>query len=136
MSPRPEFLDTNVLVYAFTTDPKAHRAEALLASGCVTGVQGLNEFANVARRKLGMDWNEVGAALASIRSLCDAIVPMDMAIHENGLRIADHYGVALFDALMIAAALRSGCRTFWSEDMHHGLTVDGHLRVANPFATA
>ena len=58
-----EFLDANVLVYAFTTDPRAAAAQALLGRGCVTGVQALNEFTNVARRKLGMTWAEVGEAL-------------------------------------------------------------------------
>jgi predicted nucleic acid-binding protein len=47
-----EFLDSNVLVYAFTTDPRAARAQGLLARGCTISVQGLNEFTNVARRKL------------------------------------------------------------------------------------
>ena len=44
------FIDTNVLVYAFATDPRSGPAEALLAQGCTTSVQALNEFANVARR--------------------------------------------------------------------------------------
>jgi predicted nucleic acid-binding protein len=40
----------------------------LLARGCAGGVQGLNEFVNVARRKLGMTWVEVRDALAAIRT--------------------------------------------------------------------
>lgn len=48
-----EFLDSNVLVYAFTDDPRAAAAQALLARRCAISVQGLNELANVARRKLG-----------------------------------------------------------------------------------
>lgn len=128
------FLDTNVLVYAFTDDPRTDRAEVLLASGCTTGVQALNEFANVARRKLGFSWDEVEDALRSIRILCRAIVPLDIGIHEDGLRIARQHRLAVFDALLVAAALRSGCDTLWSEDMHHGLVVDGRLRVLNPFA--
>ena len=127
------FLDTNVLVYAFASDPRAFRAEALLESGCVSGVQALDEFANVARRKLGFDWEEVSEALRLIRALCVAVVPLDVDIHEDGLRLARRYGLAVFDALMTAAALRSGCDTLWSEDMHDGLVVDGKLRIANPF---
>lgn len=128
------FLDTNVLVYAFSEDPRSFRAEALLASGCITGVQALNEFANVARRKLGFGWDEVDAALQSIRTLCRTIVSLDVGVHEEGLRVAREHRLALFDALLVAAALRSGCDTLWSEGMHHGLVVDGRLRVLNPFA--
>ena len=57
-------------------------------------------------------------------------------VHEDGLRIARRHRLGVFDALLVAAALRSGCDTLWSEDMHHGLVVDGRLRVANPFAVA
>ena len=64
-----EFLDTNILVYAFTSDPRAQKAQELLARGCNAGVQGLNEFANVARRKLGMSCVELRDALAAIRTL-------------------------------------------------------------------
>lgn len=128
-----EFVDTNVLVYAFVSDPRTPRAESLLASGCVTGVQALNEFANVARRKLGFDWDEVGDALRSIRALCSVIVPLDMDVHEGGLRLAQRYQFTIFDSLMAAAALRSGCETLWTEDMHDGLMVDEMLRIANPF---
>ena len=34
---------------------------------------------------------------------------------------------------MVAAALRAGCDTLWSEDMQHSMIVDGKLRIANPF---
>jgi predicted nucleic acid-binding protein len=63
------FLDSNVLLYAFTADARAAVAQALLERGSVTSVQGLNEFTNVTRRKLGMSWEEVRAALADIRTL-------------------------------------------------------------------
>ena len=129
-----EFLDTNVLVYAFTEDRRTPRAEALLGSGCSTSVQALIEFANVARRKLGFGWVEIGDALRSIRVLCKAIVPLDLTVHEDGLRLAQRYRLSVFDGLMTAAALRCGCDTLWSEDMHHGLVVDGKLRIENPFA--
>jgi predicted nucleic acid-binding protein len=62
------FFDTNILVYAFAqNDPRADSAEALLAAGGVVNVQVLNEFANVAVRKLGMSWDEVAEALAAVR---------------------------------------------------------------------
>ena len=79
MSARPrEFLDTNILVYAFSVDPKSTIAEAVLARGCAVGLQGLNEFANVARRKLKMTWLETRQALMAIRALCPTVAPLDM----------------------------------------------------------
>lgn len=129
------FLDSNVLVYAFTADPRAAAAQDLLARRCVTSIQGLNEFANVARRKLGMSWSETRDALAAIRTLCPAILPMDLAMHEDALRIAERYGYSMFDALIVAAALHAGADTLWSEDMQDGAVIDGRLRIANPFYT-
>jgi predicted nucleic acid-binding protein len=128
-----EFLDSNVLLYAFTTDRRAERAQELLARGCIISVQGLNEFTSVARRNLGMTWAEVGEALTAIRTLCRAIPPIDIDTHTEALRVAERYGCAIFDALVVAAALRADCRILWSEDMHDGLVVDGRLRIANPF---
>lgn len=127
------FVDSNVLVYAVTTDPRAAAAQALLERGCATSVQGLNEFANVARRKLGMSWDEVRQALADIRILCRTILALDIATHEDALRIAERYGYAIFDALIVASALQAGSDVLWSEDMQDGIVIDGRLRIANPF---
>jgi predicted nucleic acid-binding protein len=128
-----EFLDSNILVYAFTADPRAAAAQALLESGCTISVQGLNEFANVARRKLGKPWEEIRDALAAIRALCPTILPIDLDTHDAALRLAERHGFAIFDALMVAAALEAGSDTLWSEDMQHGMAIEGTLRILNPF---
>jgi predicted nucleic acid-binding protein len=122
-----DFLDSNVLIYAFTEDPRTAPARALLERGCTISVQGLNEFVNVARRKLGH------AALAVIRDLCPVVVPIDLDMHETALRLAERHGFAMFDAVMIAAALQAASSTLWSEDMQDGMLIDGKLRIANPF---
>ncbi len=130
-----EFLDSNVLVYAFTTDPRAARAQALLERGCAISVQGLNEFANVARRKLGKSWDEIRDALAAIRAVCSNILPIDLETHAAALRLAERHGFAFFDALMLASALQAGSDTLWSEDMQDGMRIDGKMRILNPFHT-
>jgi predicted nucleic acid-binding protein len=128
-----EFLDSNVLVYAFTDDARAATAQALLDRGCTISVQGLNEFANVARRKLGKSWREIRDDLAAIRTVCPTVIPIDVDTHETALRLAERYGLAMFDALMVATASKAGCTTLWSEDMQDGMLIDGKLRIANPF---
>jgi predicted nucleic acid-binding protein len=135
MNGRPgDFLDSNVLVYAFTADPRAATARTLLERGAVVSVQGLNEFANVARRKLGRTWAEVRDALDSIRTVCRTVVPLDVETHADALRIAERYGYAIFDALMVASAVHTNCNVLWSEDMHDGHVIDRRLRIANPFS--
>ena len=131
-SPR-EFLDTNVLVYAFSDDPRSARAEDLLAKCCASSVQALNEFANVARRKLSMDWREVRDALDAIRALLSAVTPLDLETHLAGLQLAERHRLSVYDAMMLAAALQLGCTTFWSEYLQDGLVVEGRLTIRNPF---
>jgi predicted nucleic acid-binding protein len=128
-----EFLDTNILIYAFTTDQRAAVAQALLGRGCLTSVQALNEFTNVARRKLGMTWAELRDALAAIRTVCRAVLPVDVETHADALGIAERHGCTIFDALMIAAALRADCAVLYSEDMQDGMVIGARLRIVNPF---
>lgn len=126
------FFDTNVLVYIASADPgKAGRAEALVAAGGVISVQVLNELANVARRKMRMPWPETRAFLSLLRDLL-TVQPLDVATHEAGLALAERYGLSTYDAMIAAAALQAGCDRLWSEDLHHGMSLDG-LRVLNPF---
>ncbi len=127
------FLDSNVLVYAFTTDQRAIAAQALLQRQPIISVQSLNEFSNVARRKLGMGWNEVRDAVSALRTLCQTVLALDVDTHSDALRIAERYGYSIFDALMVASALQASCDTLWSEDMQDGMMIDGRLRIANPF---
>jgi predicted nucleic acid-binding protein len=128
-----EFLDSNVLVYAFTTDVRAPRAQELLERGCLINVQILNEFANVALRKLKMSWTELNEALADIRTLCPTIAPITLDTHAAGLQHAERYGLSVYDGLVVAAALEAGCATLWSEDMQHGLLIEKRLKILNPF---
>jgi predicted nucleic acid-binding protein len=126
------FFDTNVLLYLFSDEAaKADRTGALLAGGGVVSVQVLNEFVAVARRKLGLEWDEIEEALSVFRAALD-VVPLDLATHEAGLAVARTTGYAIHDALIIADA-RAGCRTLWTEDMADRQETAG-LRIANPFA--
>ena len=128
-----EFLDTNILVYFAAADAqKFARSKGLLILGGVASVQVLNEFATVARRKLNLAWSEVEAALILIRGLLD-IHTVTIETHELGLSLAQRHGFQVHDSMIVAAALIAGCKTLWSEDMHHGLLVADRLRILNPF---
>ena len=130
------FIDTNVLVYLASGDPaKADRAEALVGEGGTISVQVLNELANVARRKMRLSWTETRAFLSAIHALLPA-EPLTLEAHEAGLELAGRYGLSIFDAMIAASALQADCDTLWSEDMQDGMTIDGRLRIANPFRAA
>lgn len=130
------FFDSNVLLYIASADKaKADRAERLVAEGGTISVQVLNEIGNVARRKMTLSWDETRAFLSMVRALLP-VEPLTTALHDTGLAMAERYGFSIYDAMIVAAALQADCETLWSEDMQHGLIVEGRLRIADPFAPA
>lgn len=127
------FFDTNILLYLVSGDPaKANRAEQLVAQGGVISVQVLNEFAAVAASKKGVQFAKIRESLAAFRALF-AVVPLDIETHEIGLDIAERYRVSIYDTMIVAAALRAGCTTLYTEDLQHRQTIE-RLTVHNPFA--
>jgi predicted nucleic acid-binding protein len=133
MSGADPFFDTSVLLYLLSDDAvRADRIETLLAVRGVISVQVLNEFAVVALRKLKMPLNEVCEILDTIRAVC-AVEPMTVETHDRGLAIFERYGFSLYDSILVAAALISGARILYSEDLQHGQIIDNQLRVTNPF---
>jgi predicted nucleic acid-binding protein len=127
------FFDTTILVYAVCeTDARAAIAQRLLAAGGHIGVQVLNEFAAVARRKFKKSWKETSEALDDIRSVCEPATPLTVRVHEAALKIAADSGYNIYDALILAAAIDAGCDTLYSEDMHDGQKI-GPLTIRNPF---
>ena len=130
--PAEHFVDTNVLVYLLSGDEqKADISARLLRRNAVVSVQVLNELANVARRKCGLEWTELHELLRGIRRLC-RVVSLTSDIHEDGLMLAQRYQVSIYDALIVAAAVQAGCKTLYSEDLQSGMQF-GALRVLNPY---
>lgn len=134
MSGGEGFFDTNVVLYLLSADTaKADRAEELLALGGTISVQVLDEFVAVASRKLRMSLLEIREVLAQIRAVC-AVEPITLETHERALHIVERYGLAIYDALIVSAALLAGCRTLHSQDMQDGQIIERQLTIRNPFA--
>jgi predicted nucleic acid-binding protein len=134
----PFFVDTNILVYA---DDRRDRRKQTLARDLVRfaltsgkgrlSTQVLTEFFAVATRKLGL-------AAATVRRRVEvyASLPVFRPAAEDLLNAIDLHrlhGVAIWDALIVRAALASGCRVLYTEDLQHGRTFDG-LEIVDPFA--
>jgi predicted nucleic acid-binding protein len=134
MSGREDFFDTDVVLHLLSADEaKADRAEALLAMGGTISVQVLNEFTAVASRKLRMSMIEIREVLAQIRAVC-AVEPVTIETHEGALQIAERNGLSIYDALILSAALLSGCKVLHSADMQDGQVIERQLTIRNPFA--
>ncbi len=126
------FYDTNILVYLASGDiTKAEAAERAIDLGGTISVQVLNEFALVARRKMGFSWDELHAFSSTVRALLTTI-PITIEIHDKGLSLAERYNFRVYDAMIVAAALSCDCDILFSEDLQDGMRVDG-LTIVNPF---
>ena len=132
-SAEPSTLDTNIAVYALSTDERAQRASTVLRDAAFLSVQVLNEFANVGLRKQGSPWDLVAAQLGALRDAVPHILPVDDQSNGTALRIGERYRLSFYDSLMLAVALTGGAHTLYSEDMQHGLVIDGTLRIVDPF---
>jgi predicted nucleic acid-binding protein len=126
------FFDSNILIYAYSTDMRRHRALTTIAGGGVISAQVLNEFTNVLRNKQKQDWPVIEAAVQSIRFRFPNIVPLTADTHAAALVLASNHALAFYDALIIASAIEAGCDTLYSEDLQHGRSIGG-LSIVNPF---
>src|ERR1700693_6325531 len=111
--PGSRVFDTNILIYAFAADdPRSARAEALIADGGVIGVQVLNEFTNLTRTKLRWDWEQIEASLAVIEELLGVARPLTTALHAQAVVLARDFKLSFYDALIVAAAMDTGVKSF------------------------
>ena len=128
------FFDTNVLIYSLgAKDPRGSQAEQLLLEGGVVSVQVLNEFSDVARRKIRMSWDDIRQALRVIQFFCPDPVPITMDTHEHALIIAEGQDIRIYDALILASALGANCTTLYTEDLQDGQVIQEQLTIRNPF---
>ncbi|HEY0130393.1 MAG TPA: PIN domain-containing protein [Allosphingosinicella sp.] len=126
-------LDTNVVIYLADRDrEKAARSRDLIGEGGWISAQVLNEVAAVARRKIRLAWPDVHELLELVRSFF-IVEPLTLETHEQTLFLAERYKLDVYDSAVVASALLAGCSTLWSEDMHHGLIVEGTLTIRNPY---
>ena len=134
-----EFLDTNVLVYAFDpSDPrKQHIAQALVrravAGEIAASSQVLGEFAATLLHKLTPPANpeDLMALLDTLGPI--KLVPLDADVVLRAVQARAQYGVHFYDGMIVAAAERGGCQKIWSEDLNAGQQYFGCI-VENPFA--
>lgn len=125
--------DTNIAVYALSQHSKGLTAAGIVEACSFLSVQVLNEYANVAARKLHRDWPTIQADLKRLCGGQRMIVPVDHVTHTEAVRIAARYQLSIFDSLLLATGLKGGAAIFYSEDMHDGLLIDGTLRIVDPF---
>ncbi|MCY4395617.1 MAG: PIN domain-containing protein [Rhodospirillaceae bacterium] len=126
------FLDTNLLIYAQSADPKGEVARQAILAGGVISVQVINEFSSVLRRKFRLDWHAISGAVADLRTALDPVRPVGIDTWTAAAALARQHRFSFYDSLILASALEAGCDTLLSEDLRAGRRIDG-LTIVNPF---
>lgn len=132
-----DFIDTNVWIYAHTAgvdDSKSEAARALLQriSSPVISTQVLGEYCAVMIRNR-LPEEQVGENLDAMIALCRKL-PVSAATVQQAWILRRRYGFSYWDSQMIAAALEAGCASLYTEGLQHNQTIEGGLRIVNPFA--
>lgn len=138
----PQFVDTNILVYAYDETANRRHQEArqlidglwLSGSGCLS-VQVLQEFYVTITRKLSIPV-DVSIAGQIVRDLSQWKVhaPGSSDVSE-AIELHQRSDISLWDALIVHSAARLGCRVLFTEDLNSGQVIDG-VRVHNPFTSS
>ncbi|MDD9987806.1 MAG: PIN domain-containing protein [Spirochaetaceae bacterium] len=135
------FVDTNVLVSAYDKHSETKQAGALrllragmLNDALAVSAQVLGEFCAVVTRRIPtpLTADEAAAAIDALKPV--PVVEIDRQLVERAIETHKRYGIAYWDALIVAAAERAGCVEVLSEDLSAGQRYGGVV-VSNPFAT-
>ena len=134
----PDFLDSNVLVYAYDmSDPRKQRlaqdlVRKAIAGESVMSTQVLAEFAATLLHKLSPPVPP-DAVLLILNALGPIrLVAPDGDIVRRAVEARASYGLHFYDGMIVAAAERAGCGRIWSEDLNAGQRYFG-VTVTNPF---
>jgi predicted nucleic acid-binding protein len=132
------FVDTNVFLYAVSTDPgeavKANTARALLEStDLALSVQVLQEFYVQATRPTRQHrLSHEQASLLVEAWLRFPVQDTTVSIMRAAAATARASGISYWDAAVIEAARALGCATVLSEDIADGRDYAG-VHIENPF---
>ena len=131
------FIDTNIWVYALSEQDHAKKKVAvdLISRSyrddmiCISS-QVLKEFANFAFKKTGKSAVEINAMLSRIGSY--TFVADTKELIFDSVIGKETWQVGFYDALIIAAANKTGCSVIITEDLNDGQKY-GNVVVENPF---
>lgn len=134
-----QFVDTNVLVYAYDSSDaqKQQQAKALLRrlwqeqSGCIS-IQVLQEFYVTTTQKLAHPLSAVEASqIISDLSLWRIHQPQVEDI-LSAVQIQQRHQFSFWDSMIVRSANQLGCKVIWTEDLNSGQLVEG-CEIQTPF---
>lgn len=130
------FLDTNIWLYAFIVgqDRDKHREAHVLMQRItpVVSTQVINEVCVNLLRKAAMDNAQIEALIHAFYESYE-VYAFDCATLTTAATLWPRYSLSFWDSLIVASARAAGVTRLYSEDMQHGLVIEGALHILNPF---
>ncbi|MDR2896760.1 MAG: PIN domain-containing protein [Propionibacteriaceae bacterium] len=135
-----QFLDTNVLLYAYdaSAGDKHNRAAELVlelarSHQAAISVQVMQEFYANAVSKIAKRLTP-DAAVERLRAFSHWAIHSPMADDAiNAALLATRHQLSYWDSMIVNSAAQLGCTVLWSEDLNSGQVIEG-LMIRNPFA--
>lgn len=135
MSAKAVFLDTNIVIYAYSVDQaqKYQIARALIEAGnAVISTQVLNEYCNSTHKKYPQMFDRVEQTLHELLAVLQ-VRDLMPSTSLHAVQLTRRYGYSYYDSLIVASAIEAECSVLVSEDMQNGMLIDDRLRIVNPF---
>ncbi|HUL34227.1 MAG TPA: PIN domain-containing protein [Candidatus Eisenbacteria bacterium] len=135
------FLDTNIFACSFDTASPSKAAEsrklirrAIETRAGIVSYQVVQEFFNVALRRFAKPMTSLEAEQYLATTFGPLLtVHSSPALYAEALRLGARYGLAWYDALIVASAIEGQCDILYSEDFQHGQRI-ATVTISNPFA--
>jgi predicted nucleic acid-binding protein len=130
------FIDTNIWLYAFIEEDDAAKSavarQLLQTVEPVVSTQGINEVCvNLLKRRVFTE-EQVHVLIDSFYDKYQ-VVELTQEVLVGASRLRQRYSLSFWDSMIIAGALVTGVAVLYSEDMQHGLTIEGKVQIQNPF---
>ncbi|MBK8814158.1 MAG: PIN domain-containing protein [Methylococcaceae bacterium] len=137
------FMDTNIMVYhAIDQDPRKRDISSQLVNRAIVENCGIISYQVVQEcvHVLLKD-NKTPLPLTLLETyLRKVLLPLCLAhstqqLYLSALSVKTRYSFHWYDSLIVAAALETGCKVLYTEDLQDGQVIDG-LVIKNPFGLA
>jgi predicted nucleic acid-binding protein len=136
MNDKRTFVDSNVWLYAFIQSDKEKHLAAKEAvrqiKSPIISTQVVSEVCVNMLKKAGRKEPFVRELISSFHSQYE-IVALTEGVLLRASRLREQYSLSYWDSMICSAALDAGCEQLITEDMQHGLLIEGQLKIMNPF---
>jgi predicted nucleic acid-binding protein len=131
-------IDTNIWIYRFDSRDAAKQQVAAQLTATVRPQVLLwqvgCEFVAASRKlgAFGFTEDQAWRALADMQIIASQVALPDQQVWTDAQALHQRHGLSFWDALLVAACIRAGVQTLYTEDIGAPRTLDG-ISLVNPF---